>query len=162
MRSLWRSGAIFIKVLREPKKPTETLPECFDGLIRPRPRGLDTVFSTPRLGPLWPVSNWQSLQVCFALFSSISLLAFFWRSWTMRTSSCQIEFVDGAKATIRCGGQVVAECADCGILICSDCRSECCVHSAITAMTTIWRILACTCAIARLQREVIRTPRNSD
>lgn len=129
MRSLWRSGAIFIKVLREPKKPTETLPECFDGLIRPRPRGLDAVFSTPRLGPLWPVSNWQRLQVCFALFSSISLLAFFWRSWTMRTSSCQIEFVDGAKATIRCGGQVVAECADCGILICSDCRSECCGDS---------------------------------
>jgi hypothetical protein len=44
-------------------------------------------------------------------------------------SSCQIEFVDGAKATIRCGGQVVAECADCGILICSDCRSECCGDS---------------------------------
>ena len=41
----------------------------------------------------------------------------------MRTSSCQIEFVDGAKATIRCGKPVVSECAECGTSIWSVCRS---------------------------------------
>jgi len=44
-------------------------------------------------------------------------------------SSCQIEFADGAKATIRCGKPVVAECAECGTSICSDCLREYCGDS---------------------------------
>jgi hypothetical protein len=47
----------------------------------------------------------------------------------MQASGCQIEFVDGANATIRCGKPSTAECADCGSSICSDCRTECCGDS---------------------------------
>ena len=57
----------------------------------------------------------------------------------MRTSSCQIEFVDGAKATIRCGKPVV--CGMRGVrnldLLCFAGRSVAAIHSAITAMTTM-------------------------
>lgn len=38
--------------------------------------------------------------------------------------SCQIEFANEAD-TVRCGKPAVAECADCGIPICSDCMTEC-------------------------------------
>jgi len=47
----------------------------------------------------------------------------------MQASGCQIEFVDGAKATIRCGKPAVAECAACGTSICSGCQTECCGDS---------------------------------
>ena len=47
----------------------------------------------------------------------------------MRISTCQIEFGNGANATIRCGKPVVAECAECGTSICSSCRSTCCGDS---------------------------------
>jgi len=40
---------------------------------------------------------------------------------------CQIEYTssDGADVT-PCGKRAMAECADCGLLICDDCRVECC------------------------------------
>ena len=46
----------------------------------------------------------------------------------MQSSSCQIEFLNEADA-VRCGQPAVAECADRGIPICSDCRTECCEGS---------------------------------
>jgi ATP dependent DNA ligase domain len=50
------------------------------------------------------------------------------RSWTMRNSSCQIEFADGSDS-VRCGKPTLAECADCGIPMCADCRRDCCGES---------------------------------
>jgi hypothetical protein len=77
----------------------------------------------------------------------------------MRSSSCQIEFANEAD-TVRCGRPAVVECAECGISLCSGCRTECCaIHSVITAMTIMWRIPSCTCDIALVQGEEIRTPR---
>lgn len=46
----------------------------------------------------------------------------------MQSFSCQIEFVNEADA-VRCGKPAVAEGADCGIPICSDCRTEFCEES---------------------------------
>jgi hypothetical protein len=51
------------------------------------------------------------------------------RSWTMRSSSCLIEFANADGDSIRCGQSAVADCADCGLSICSDCRAECCGES---------------------------------
>jgi hypothetical protein len=47
----------------------------------------------------------------------------------MRSSSCLIEFANGDGDSIRCGKLAVADCADCGMSICSGCRTECCGDS---------------------------------
>ncbi len=56
--------------------------------------------------------------------------------------NCQIEFVssDSDIGTL-CAKPAVAQCADCGSAICSECRVECCgdsaIHSAKSATTTM-------------------------
>ena len=77
----------------------------------------------------------------------------------MRTSSCQIEFGNGGNA-IRCGGPVVAECADCGSSICSGCRTECCGES-FCDYCYAYHVAHPGCDIARVEREEIRTPLSS-
>jgi hypothetical protein len=43
------------------------------------------------------------------------------------TRACQLEYVSsGSDSGTPCGKPAVAECADCGASICSDCRFECC------------------------------------
>ena len=46
---------------------------------------------------------------------------------TLMNPFCQIEHTssDGADVT-PCVNRAMAECADCGLLICDDCRVECC------------------------------------
>ena len=43
----------------------------------------------------------------------------------MRNSSCQIEFANESD-TVRCGKPAVAECAEYGPSLCSDCLTERC------------------------------------
>ena len=79
----------------------------------------------------------------------------------MRTSSCQIEFGNGGNA-IRCGGPLLRNARTVEARFApAAARSAAANHSAITALNTMWRIPACTCDIARVQREVIGTPPNS-
>jgi hypothetical protein len=47
----------------------------------------------------------------------------------MRRSSCQVEFGLDKTDTVRWGKATVADRADCGVSICSDCRTECCGES---------------------------------
>ena len=78
----------------------------------------------------------------------------------MRTSSCQIEFGNGGNA-IRCGGPLLRNARTVEARFApAAARSAAANHSAITALNTMWRIPACTCDIARVQREEIRAPRN--
>ena len=47
--------------------------------------------------------------------------------WRMH---CQIEFVSSdSDVGMPCGKPAVAKCADCGAVICSDCRVERCVQT---------------------------------
>jgi hypothetical protein len=52
-------------------------------------------------------------------------------NWNEQVSNwCQVEFGRSERAdTVPCGKPAIAECADSGAAICSECRSECCGDS---------------------------------
>jgi hypothetical protein len=73
----------------------------------------------------------------------------------MRSPNCQIEFADDAD-TIRCGKPAVAECVDCGTIICDGCRTGCCGQSFCDLCYDYHVTYSCLRKLAQFEEQPIR------